>query len=140
MSLLDYNEDNLLKVSSIIKRNLTPDLLPKKWWKLNMTNPTFGHCHNASGSLYKIFGHRHLHMYRAKDDQDIWHWWVMDNDNRIIDLTSEQYTDRGKTPPYAEGQKSGLLNFEYRKRVLRLTDRVMYEYENCDNNGSALWS
>jgi hypothetical protein len=105
-----------------------------------MLNPTFGHCHNAAGCLYKIFGHENMHMYRALDTEGIWHWWVIDKENKRIDLTSEQYTSLGKNPPYAEGQKASMLGFEYRKRVQKLYDRVMTEYENRINNRPALWS
>ena len=138
--LLDYNEENLSKVSVLIKENLTYDLLPKKWVFRNLSNPTFGHCHNAAGCLYKIFGHENVHMYRALDDEGIWHWWVIDRENKLIDLTSEQYTSQGRNPPYAEGQKASMLGFEYKKRVLRLFERVMTEYENRINNRPALWS
>lgn len=138
--LLNYNEENLSKVSRIIKKNLTYDLLPKKWVFRNLTNPTFGHCHNAAGCLYKIFGPKNLHMYRALDDEGIWHWWNIDRDGLLIDLTSEQYTSVGRTPPYAEGSKAGMLGFDYKKRVLRLYDRVITEYESSTNNRPTLWS
>ena len=137
---MEYNEQNLKIVSDVIINNLTPDLLPKKWVVRNSANPMFGHCHNASGCLYKIFGHENMHMYRALDTEGIWHWWVIDKENLLIDLTAEQYTSQGRNPPHAEGQKASMLGFEYRKRVLRLYDRVMTEYENRINNRPALWS
>jgi hypothetical protein len=54
--MIEYNETNLNKAIQIIKDNLTPDLLPKKWIKRNSTNPMFGHCHTASATLQKMFG------------------------------------------------------------------------------------
>ena len=48
----------------------------------------------------KIFSSKELKLYRAIDYRDIWHWWCVDNENNIIDLTKEQYTSLGKTPPY----------------------------------------
>ena len=51
-----YNKENLKLVSDTIIRNLTPDLLPKKWVERNASNPMFGHCHTASGCLQKVFG------------------------------------------------------------------------------------
>jgi hypothetical protein len=53
--LLDYTKKNLRIVSKSIERQLSPDLLPKKWVEINASNKMFGHCHNASGCLYKIF-------------------------------------------------------------------------------------
>jgi len=124
--MLEYNKQNLQTVCEAIKRNLTPDLLPKKWITRNESNPTFGHCHNSAGCLYKIFGSKQLSLYRGFDGE-IYHWWVQDKEGKIIDLTSEQYTSIGKLPPYDKAEKAGLLGFEYKKRVLKLHDRVVNE-------------
>ena len=137
--MVDYTPENLQKISGIIKKNLTYDLLPRKWFIRNAANPMFGHCHNAAGCLYKIFGHKNMHMYRALDDEGIYHWWCIDKENKIIDLTSAQYTDFGRNPPYAEGKKANILGFEYRKRVMTLFNRVMNDYEDSNNYGSTLW-
>ena len=128
--VIEYNEKNLQIISDLIKSNLTSDLIPKKWVQRNSSNPTFGHCHNASGCLYKVFGYKSLHLQRALDDEGIYHWWCIDKNGTIIDLTSEQYTSTGRIPPHDKGQKSGLLGFEYAKRVAKLYERVMNEYEN----------
>ena len=127
--MLEYNDKNLDLVSKLIRKNLTPDLIAKKWQERNHNNPTFGHCHTASGCLYKIFGPKAMHMHRGFDGE-IYHWWVVDRNGKIIDLTSEQYTIIGKVPPYENGEKSGMLGFDYRKRVLLLLDRVTSELEN----------
>ena len=127
--MIEFNNDNLLKVSNIIKSLLTPDLLPKKWIERNSKNPTFGHCHTASACLQKIFGSKNLRLYRALDDEGIWHWWCMDSTDRIIDLTSDQYTSQGRFPPYETGRKASMLGFEYRKRVLSLLDKVTKELQ-----------
>ena len=130
LNQIPYNEENLAKISEIIKKNLTIDLIPKKWQARNISNPMFGHCHNAAGCLYKVFGSSAVKMYRGLDDEGIYHWWVVDLNDKIIDLTVEQYTSQGRNAPYDKGEKSGLLGFQYKQRVLRLTERVMAEYEN----------
>ena len=119
-----YNEQNLGIVSHLIMQNLTQDLLPKKYQEENKTNETFGHCHTASACLQRFFTTKELKLYRALDYRNIWHWWCVDNDNNIIDLTKEQYTSIRKKPPYEIGQKSSMLGFAYRTRVLELCDRV----------------
>ena len=119
-----YNEQNLGIVSHLIMQNLTQDLLPKKYQEENKTNETFGHCHTASATLQRIFTTKELKLYRALDWRDIWHWWAVDNDGMVIDLTKSQYTSIGKTPPYANGEKSSMLGFAYRTRVLELCERV----------------
>jgi len=125
MRYLDYNDANVEIVTKLIKEKLSPDLLPKKWIQRNARNSTFGHCHNSAGCLYNVFGPDSLKMYRGLDDEGIYHWWVQDNHNKIIDITSEQYTDEGRIPPYDKGEKSAILGFEYRKRVAKLTRMVV---------------
>jgi len=98
-------------------------LLPKKWLERNKTNPTFGHCHTVSGVLYKIFGPKNVKMYRGFDGE-IYHWWVLDLNGNIIDLTADQYFSVEGVPPYNVGEKAGLLGFDYRKRVDILLERV----------------
>jgi hypothetical protein len=137
---LEYNEENLQIISKLIKKNLTLDLIPKKWKARNFTNPTFGHCHNASGCLYKVFGSKEVKLNRALDSEGIYHWWCVDKNGVVIDLTSEQYTSIGKIPPHDKGEKAGLLGFEYGKRVARLYERVMKDYEDSINNRSTFWS
>lgn len=130
---INYNQENLQVITQIIKNNLYPDLLPKKWIERNRTNPTFGHCHNVAGCLYKVFGKDAVKMYRALDDEGIYHWWVKDLNGNIIDLTADQYYSTNRTPPYDKGEKAGLLGFEYKKRVLKLYERVMNEYNSKPN-------
>ena len=127
--MIEYNEENLKLVSDLIVRNLTPDLIPVKWRQRNSVNPMFGHCHTASACLQKIFTTKELKLYRAQDQQDIWHWWAVDNSGKLIDLTSKQYTDWNKEPPYKDGQKASMLGFGYRTRVLELLERVKKELD-----------
>ena len=124
MKYIEYNDDNLKLVSDLIKKNLSPDLLPKSWIQRNARNRDFGHCHNASGCLYKIFGPDNVKLYRALDDEGIFHWWIIDKTGRLIDLTVGQYTEEGRTPPHANGEKASPLGFEYKKRVAALTKKV----------------
>jgi hypothetical protein len=49
---------------------------------------------------------------------------VVDKNGKLIDPTSEQYTDLGKVPPYDVGEKTGMLGFDYKKRVELLLKRV----------------
>ena len=124
---MEYNDKNLKLVSDIIVKNLTPDLLPKKWVERNSKNPMFGHCHTASACLQRLFGTKNIRLYRALDDEGIWHWWVVDVNGQLIDLTADQYYSQGRNPPYNDGQKASILGFDYRKRVLRLLDKVSKE-------------
>ena len=124
MTLISYDKENLELVSKIIVDNLTPDLLPKKWRKRNSINIMFGHCHTASACLQKIFGTKNIKLYRAKDDEEIWHWWCVDIDDNRIDLTVEQYHTVNRVPPYDQGEKASMLGWGYKKRVHELLERV----------------
>jgi hypothetical protein len=124
---MEYNEDNLKLVSDLIVKNLTPDLLPKRWIQRNWTNKMFGHCHNASCCLRKVFGSENIKLYRALDDEDIYHWWAVDLNGKLIDLTIDQYLSKGRTPPHDKGEPASPLGFEYKKRATRLYERVMSE-------------
>ncbi len=124
---MEYNEENLKIVSDIILKNLTPDLLPKKWLELNRNNPMFGHCHTASACLQKVFGGKNIKLYRALDQWDVWHWWCVDKDGKLIDLTVDQYLSIGREPPHKDGTKASMLGFEYRTRTLELLSRVTKE-------------
>jgi hypothetical protein len=68
-------------------------------------------------------------MWRALDDEALYHWWIVDKNGKIIDPTSEQYTLLGRVAPYTKGEKAGLLGFEYKKRVLTLLDRVKIDLQ-----------
>ena len=125
--MLEYTEENLNLVIESIRCNLSIDLLPKKMQDRNInggSNGTYGHCHTAAGVIYKIFGPKNVHMHRAIDDENLYHWWIVDKNDKIIDPTSEQYTLLGRVAPYDKGEKSGLLGFAYKKRVFTLLDRV----------------
>jgi len=89
----------------------------------------FGHCHNASGCLYKIFGSQNLHLYRALDRQGVWHWWVQDKNDLIIDLTRSQYSETAVRQLHRRGEKAGLLGFHYNKNVMTILHRVRKDLE-----------
>ena len=124
---MEYNEENLKLVSDAIVKNLTPDLLPVKWRQRNSINLMFGHCHHSSACLQKVFTTKVIKLYRAQDDNEIWHWWCLDINENLIDLTSDQYYSLGKEPPYDRGEKSSMLGFAYRTRTLELLERVKKE-------------
>lgn len=122
--LLSYSKANLRRVSKAIVSHLSPELLPIKYRAKNADNPMFGHCHTASGCLYKVFGCQSVHMYRALDDNGIWHWWIQDHEGQIIDLTASQYPKAVVKRLYRRGAKAGLLPFNYRQRVKTVLSSV----------------
>jgi len=124
MNFFVYNDANMKLACASIVKHLTPDLLPKKWVERNASSPMFGHCHTASACLQKLFGSENIKLYRALDDEGIWHWWAVTSEGNKIDLTADQYYSQGRTPPYEKGKKMSMLGFDYRKRVHKLLDSV----------------
>lgn len=133
--MIEYNKNNLEMVSKVITDNLTSDLLPKKWIERNKNNPMFGHCHTASACLQRIFGTKVLKLNRAVDDEGIWHWWCVDTDGYIIDLTQDQYLSENRKPPHTDGKRASMLGFGYRTKVLTLMDKVLID---LNSNGTPL--
>ncbi len=127
--LISYDKENLDKVSKLIVDNLTPDLVSVKFRKRNSIEPLFGHCYAASAVLQRAFGTKNIKLYHAKDDEDIWHWWAVDKDGKIIDLTVNQFYNTGRTPPYDKGKKAGQLGWSYRKKVEKLLTKVLDNYD-----------
>ena len=128
METFEYNGNNLDKACQIIANHLSSDLLPKKWIERNSTNPMFGHCHTASACLQKLFGSKNIKLYRALDDEGIWHWWAQTIDGKRIDITADQYYSEGRTPPYDRGEKASMLGFAYRERAYKLLAIVRKEF------------
>lgn len=128
---IPYNKRNLNRVSKSILKHLTPDLLPKKYHETNKKNRFYGHCHNASGCLYMFFRSQNMHMYRAYDEktskhlnENFYHWWIVDKDGQIIDLTASQYSQVDVKKLYKIGEKGNILGFNYKKRVKQLFKQV----------------
>jgi len=128
---LEFNKRNLNRVSKSILKHLTPDLLPKKYHETNKNNRFYGHCHNASGCLYMFFRSQNMHMYRAYDEktskqlnENFYHWWIVDKNNQIIDLTASQYSQSHVKKLYKIGEKGNILGFNYKKRVKKLFNKV----------------
>jgi len=139
---MKFTKSNLALVSKTIKKHLTPDLLPKKYRKQNEISPTFGHCHHANGLLWRIF-QQDLDLFHVEDTHLIdkygrgsfWHWYCKRKDNGVvIDLTSEQYDDYGQNylnDLYNQGiKKNATLGFDYKKRLLKLQERVQADLDD----------
>jgi len=128
---IPYNKRNFNRVSKSILKHLTPDLLPRKYHETNKKNRFYGHCHNASGCLYMFFRSQNMRMYRAYDEktskqlnENFYHWWIVDKNNQIIDLTASQYSQSHVKKLYKIGEKGNILGFNYKKRVKKLFNKV----------------
>ena len=114
------DEKNLIVALQAV---LTPDLVPAEF-KGRPENPMFGQCYAAAEALYRLLGGKNLgyKAQRAVDDNGISHWWVLSPTGDILDPTSAQYTDFGKTPPYLEGKGASFRRLSNRAAII--IDRV----------------
>lgn len=120
----------------LIKSVLTIELLREKYKGKNLKNPLYGHCYVASEVLYYLIRSQsfddHFWEYkpcRGKDFDNITHWWLQDNEGKILDPTSEQYASQGKVPPYHNGRRSPFLTSTPSKRALIVIERVKKKLE-----------
>lgn len=136
--IIEYTPQNLHQVIKTItylitSTSLRQDLLPKKYLSMNNSNAYFGHCHNASACLYKIFSAHHIRLMRAFDSkysnrfgENFWHWWCEDKETgEVIDITAEQYPVYHRRKLYKLGEKSSMLGFNYKNRVNKLLIETM---------------
>ena len=121
-----YSEANMSLVMGSIRKNLTPDLLSKKYREDNKTNLMFGHCYHSTQALYYLMDTYSLIPMSGTDYRDDIHWWLQDGD-KIYDVTSEQYYSVGKLPPYENGKPSKWYGWKQRphQRSLDLIVRVL---------------
>lgn len=121
-----YSEANMSLVMGLIKRNLTPDLLTPKYREENKINPMYGHCYHSTQALFYLMDTDLLVPMSGLDYRGDYHWWLQ-NEDRIYDLTAEQYYCVDKLPPYHNGKKSKWYGWGQRphQRSLDLMVRVL---------------
>jgi len=122
-----YSEIDL--VIELIQNNLTPDLLKNK--KLmypgdRMNNKYYGHCYHSTQALYYLIDTDQLVPMSGEDYRGEKHWWLQDRE-RILDVTSEQYYCVNESPPYNSGKKSKWYGWKQRPQqiTINLMKRVL---------------
>jgi len=108
-------QDLIKRIQSVLE----PSLLKKGY---EGSHRLSGHCYAASEALYHALGGQDSEWFpvRARDDENITHWWLENEEGEILDPTHEQYTEQEKTPPYAHGRRGGFLTKEPSKRARKI--------------------
>ena len=122
-----YSDINL--VMSLLKLKLTPDLLSRKklmYPQDKLTNKYYGHCYHSTQALYYLMDTDTLVPMKGKDYRGETHWWLQDDD-KIYDVTADQYYSVDQTPPYENGKKSKWYGWKQRPQqiTLNLMKRVL---------------
>ena len=128
--VLEYEQynypDDLKKVTELITSKLSIKYCPPQFRENNFGNPLFGHCYHATQALYYFFKDANLKIMSAPCDIAGSHWWLEDND-KIIDITADQYFNVSKTPPYDKGKKSNW--YGWKNRPHRKSQNLMHEVQ-----------
>ena len=78
-----------LYIKEIIKGKLVTNALMEAIGEV--ANPLKGWCYVACALLYQKFDGQGMNLYKMKDNNDIFHWWiVLDASGEVIDITREQ--------------------------------------------------
>ena len=121
-SLVLLNEENLEIVINKIKDNLDESLLTSYWLKKNQdNNPMAGYCYYASAVLQKVFPE--LEIWRGQDDMGEYHWFNKNNE-KVIDITEDQYYSKGRVPPYDNAEKKRQLGGRHGTKANRLLEKI----------------
>jgi len=117
------NQQSITRLITLIRDNLTEDLLKDEYKKVSRVNKYVGHCYIASEVLYHILGGKDSGLRPIHGRLgDISHWWLEDENGRVIDLTADQFPEGF---PYEQGRGSGFLTKDPSKRARILIDRVL---------------
>ena len=141
-----YSEEGAESMMKIIRTQLTPDLLTKKYRKENETNPMYGHCYHSTQALFYLLDPHDLIPMSGVDYRGDTHWWLYDDRGVIYDTTADQYYSVGQVPPYDVGKKTAWYGWKQRphQRSLTLMMRVLdycnieYCYETLKSQTGAL--
>lgn len=102
---------------------LEPSLLKKGY---EGSHRLSGHCYAASEALYHALGGADSDWFpvRARDAENVTHWWLENAAGERLDPTHEQYTEQEKTPPYADGKRGGFLTKAPSKRAQIILEAI----------------
>mgnify|MGYP003659155998 CR=1 FL=1 len=127
---LEWSEENLQFAIESIKKNLTRELVPPGWRNANSRNPIAGHCHNATGALYMLFGPEYLQIWQGDSpgaDGNALHFWVtVKGSDRLIDITVDQYGEKGYD--YSIGHRSAMLGHSPYYNAKEVYERVLRDF------------
>jgi hypothetical protein len=117
-----------------IRQHLKPYLLKPEYIEANKLNPLYGHCYIATEALYyliryyKLKNYYHYQPYFGYTPDNITHWWLQAHnaDNKIIDITKNQFILLGYPPPYITGKHRFFLTNKPSKRSYILMKNVIF--------------
>ena len=101
---LEYNDTNIEWASKKILKVLDQSYLSERYLEENKWNPTYGHCYHTTQAMFYMFDTNLLVPMRGEDNRNEYHWWLQDGE-KVVDPTADQYYNRNEKPPYENGKK-----------------------------------
>jgi hypothetical protein len=102
-------------------------VLDSNWYQLNIERgiDSTGFCFSASEVLYRLTGGTEIWMVKRLIDPTNWnqgtHYFLYrKSNNEIVDITSNQYTERDIEIPYERGRGTGLRYISNKAKLLAL--------------------
>lgn len=149
------------RIAKLVRDHLDPALLlpvyRESWSK---SNPTKGFCSVASEAAWFLLGGSQAGWisYAARDASGGTHWWLQHKNGQRLDITADQYTSIGQTPPYDKGRPVGFMGIRHdpenlwgnfrkpSKRAFRLLSMMQASLDvplmtwskQCKNNASSV--
>ena len=113
------------KMFLLVKSELQNVLIPNIYSNNKIKHAMYGHCHHASLALYKLLGGKDegYKLQKAIDELGIIHYWLINKDNLILDVTAEQYTDLGRPLPYCN-KIDNRASYRVTKATKKIIDNI----------------
>ena len=125
----NYNDFNLEEIinkllDSFKSLEVKEQVLDKEWFDKNLESniDSTGFCFYASEVIYRLFNGKERWTIKriSKEDFDEGpHYFLYDKlNNKILDITSDQYTKLDIKIPYEKGKGRGLQNISKKAKIL----------------------
>ena len=107
------NEHHIINMlrNSFSDDNIKQQVLDVNWYQLNIKTGihSTGFCFYASEVLFRLTGGNHIWQVRYIQDPTHWrngtHYFLKRRaNNEVVDITADQYTERGIIIPYCDGR------------------------------------
>jgi len=111
-------------IFDFVREELTDDLVPELY-RGAVDSKFCGHCHHASLAMYDLLGGKKsgYKLQKAIDEKNIAHYWLVNNNNEIIDPTAEQYTSLDRPLPYGN-KKDNRASYQKTKATKKIILKV----------------
>jgi len=124
-----YNKDAETLVGKVTNV-LTDELLPLKYKDVERSSNVEGHSYASTEALFYLLGGKSSGLEPQvatfeKNGENVTHWWLKDEQGKILDPTADQFYTTGQNPPYEVGKNEGFLTKAPSKRSLSIINRIM---------------